>query len=107
MTGVNWFPIGKKKHVKMINVDGLIQYKELFKSLIGLTILVTPMAQFWYKSTGNTITKNAKPIDDRVYYFFKAKQVVKLLKENNKNATKWESLDPEQPITIISTAFEN
>lgn len=108
MAGIDFFPTGKDTSIKVVNLNDLTTNKEIIKTLLGLTLLAKPIAQFYFETTGETKSPVGAAINDKYYYSFTIQQAVEALEKagDKHNAACWARMNSYDEVILIASMCE-
>lgn len=108
MEGIDFFPTGKDISIKVVNLDDLTTNREIIKTILGLTLLAKPVAQFYFETIGETKSPVGTAINEKYYYSFTIQQVVEALEKvgDKHNAACWARMNSYDEVILIASLCE-
>ncbi|MCX6757561.1 MAG: hypothetical protein NTZ44_01610 [Candidatus Nomurabacteria bacterium] len=104
--GIDLFRTGSDINIKVVNLDDITLNKKDFEALLGVTLLATPMAQFYFETVGEAKVPHGEALGGKHHYSFKVQEAVNALEKEGKDSSLWKKLDPKLEALLIASACE-
>ena len=93
--GRDFFTAKEGLTIRVLNMNGVTQNREVFEPLVGLTLPAKEVYQSWYERSGEGKIPVGGPIEGRVWYQFTAADVVSAMKEAGRDPGPWATHDQD------------